>query len=127
MTLKQLLIFLSIATTTSWLVWLFVVFTIDPATSSLFGFFLFYLSLFFALYGSFFLLTFAWRRLFTKFVFEYTIVGTSFRQSFFFAVLIILMLMLQSRDFLTWWNTGLLIIALTLIEFFILSARQRRV
>lgn len=126
MTLRQLLIIISIGTTLCWATWLMVVINIDPTTSGTFGFLLFYTCLFCALLGSFFLATFLWRKLFNKNSIEYQIVGTSFRQSFSFGILVILMLVLKSHDLLTWWNMLMVIAGLTLIEFFFLSFKRGR-
>jgi hypothetical protein len=121
MTLKQLIIIISIATAICWLTWAMVLFQVDPESGGLLGFGLFYASLFFSLLGSFFLLTFAVRRIFNKLELEYKIVATSFRQSFSFAILIDLILFLQSKNLLTWWNLVFVILALTIIEFFFVS------
>jgi len=126
MTLRQLLIIISIGTAICWATWLMVVINIDPTTSEMFGFLLFYMCLFCALLGSFFLATFVWRKIFNKNSIEYQIVGTSFRQSFSFGILVILMLMLKSHDLLTWWNMLMVIAGLTLIEFFFLSFKRGR-
>ncbi len=126
MTLKQLLIIISIGTALCWATWLMIVINVDPTTSEFFGFLLFYTCLFCALLGSFFLATFLWRKIFNKNSIEYQIVGTSFRQSFSFGILVILMLTLKSHDLLTWWNMIMVIVGLTLIEFFFLSFRRGR-
>ncbi|MFA4871548.1 MAG: hypothetical protein WC610_00605 [Patescibacteria group bacterium] len=125
MTLKQLMIIMFFATMICWAIWVAVLFQIDPNESGITGFFMFYASLFFALLGSFFLASFGWRKLFSKFVMDYKIVATSFRQSIFFALLVVGILLLQSKDLLTWWNIILIIAALTIIESLFLSARRQ--
>lgn len=124
MNLKQLLIIASLVTAVCWLIWFIVLFQTDPLASDWPNFVLFYASLFLSLFGSFFLLSFLWRKLFNKFSLEYRLVGTSFRQSFFISILVVGVLLLASRDLLTWWNTILLIVAVGLVEFCFLSCRR---
>lgn len=124
MTLRQLLIVMTVATGICWLVWAGVLFQADPTDSGLIGLVFFYASLFLSLLGTFFLLSFLWRKLFNKFALEFRLVGVSFRQSFFFACLIVGVLFLQSQQFLTWWNLLLLVAAVTIIEFFCLSLKR---
>lgn len=124
MTLKQLIIVVLIATLACWTAWAMVLFAVNPFETNFLGFLLFFLSLFFALLGTFFLLSFGFRKLFNKFSLEYKIVGTSFRQSFFFALLVAAVLFLQGKDLLTWWNAILLVVGVAILEFFFLSARR---
>ncbi len=124
MTLRQLLIIMSIATGICWLAWIIVIFNMDPDLAGISGFVLFYGSLFFALLGSFFMLTFAIRKVLNKLDMEYKIVSISFRQSFFFAGLFILILFLQSKSLLKWWNLILVVLALSMIEFLFLSTKK---
>lgn len=124
MTLRQLIVITAIATIICWLLWLMVIIQVDPAEGGSLALVLFYASLFAALVGTFFLSSFAFRRLFAKFVLEYKLVGTSFRQSIFFALLIIGALLLQSYSLLNWWNLITLILAVTIIEFFFLNYRR---
>lgn len=126
MTLKQLLLVITLATIIFWSLWSTVIVQIDPLTSGWFGFILFYATLFFALLGSFFLVTFVIRKAINRLSFEYSIVATSFRQSCMFAALIIGMLVLQSQDLLNIWNIAMLIAGLTLLEFFFLSYKSHR-
>jgi len=125
MTIKQLIITVLLATIICWLAWGLVIFQVDPTASGFFGFLLFYLALFFALLGTLFLLTFFFRRIFNKLDLEYRIVAASFRQSFFFALVPVIILFLQSRSLLTWWNIILLIIALSALEFFFLTYKRQ--
>jgi len=125
MSIKQLIIIVLAATIICWIIWWLVIFQIDPTNSGIFGFILFYLSLFFALLGTLFLITFSFRRAFNKMDMEYKIVGASFRQSFVFALVPVIVLFLQGHGLLTWWNIILLIIALGALEFFFLSYKRQ--
>ena len=125
MTLKQLLIILGMATAVCWIGWAVILFNVDPSEAGFFGFALFYVSLFSALLGSFFMLTFAVRKLFNKLEMDYKIVKISFRQSVFFAGLFVLVLFLQSKSLLAWWNLIVIVVALALLEFFFLSSKKQ--
>jgi hypothetical protein len=125
MNIKQLLITILIATLIFWVVWFSVLSQIDPFTTDFFGFILFYLTLFFGLLGTFFLISFGYRKIFSKFSLEFNIVGTSFRQSFFFSLLIVSLLLLQGVRMLNMLNSLLLVGAIVILEFFFLSYKKR--
>lgn len=125
MSLKQLVATMVVATLACWLAWVMVLYQVDPFADGAIGLTLFYLSLFLALLGSFFLISFGFRKAYAKYDLDYKIVGTSFRQSFFLALMAILILFLQSHNFLTWWNAVLIVLVLTLIEGFSLSLRKK--
>jgi len=124
MSLKQLLIIISLATLICWLVWIFVLFQVDPNITDWPNLLIFYASLFVALIGSFFLISFVWRRMFTKYILEYRLVGVSFRQSFFFSLLVVGVLFLAAHNFLTWWNIILLVLGVGIVEYLCLSVRR---
>lgn len=50
-------------------------------------------------------------------------VAVSFRQAVLLALLIVVALFLQSKSLLTWWNALLIVAALTVLEFFFISAK----
>jgi len=125
MNIKQLLIVVSAATAIFWIVWLVITAQINPDDTDFFGFLLFYLTLFFSLLGTFFLVSFAYRKVFSKFSLEYNIVGTSFRQSFFLALLFVSLLILQGIEMLNIINALLLVAAVVILEFFFLSYKRR--
>ena len=127
MTLKQLILIVTLATIFCWLIWGMVLFQVDPSTSDMPGFFLFYFSLFFSLLGSAFLVSFGVRKIFNKLDMEYKLVGVSFRQSCFFALTGVGVLFLQSKNLLTWWNILLLVIGLGILELFFLSYRKNNI
>jgi len=127
MTLKQLMLVVILATIFCWAIWGMVIFQVDPSTSDLPGFFLFYFSLFFSLLGTAFLVSFGVRKAFNKLDMDYKLVGVSFRQSCFFALTGIGVLFLQSKDLLTWWNILLLIVGLGILELFFLSYRKNNI
>ncbi len=126
MSLKKYLIIMTSATLVSWIAWLFVFFFINPDEAGFVGFALFYISLFFALVGTFSLFGFFIRVWFTKEEVIFRHLGVATRQSFFFSILMVSALMLQGADLLTWWSVPLLVIFLTLLEFFFITRRQPR-
>lgn len=125
MTLRQLLISTLIATILCWLIWFWVVIQMNPVDNGVLGLAIFYLSLFFGLLGVFFLASFGFRKIFSKFALEYRLVGVSFRQSFFFALIVVGFLFLQGLRLLNWWNVILLVLAVTAAEFFLVSVRRQ--
>ncbi|MFA6526176.1 MAG: hypothetical protein WCT26_02055 [Candidatus Buchananbacteria bacterium] len=124
MTLKQLILIVLAATVICWLSWVLVLIEVDPTSSGWTGLLIFYGSLFFSLLGSFFLSVLIFRRLTNKIDLEYKIVSASFRQSFFFALVIIGALFLQSKHFLTWWNIIILVLGIGILEYFFLSYKK---
>ncbi|MCH7492878.1 hypothetical protein IID19_04830 [Patescibacteria group bacterium] len=123
MSLKKYLLFMTSATLISWIAWLVVLFYINPVESGVIGFVFFYVSMFFALIGTFSLIGFFGRVWFTKEPIIFRHLGISTRQSLWFAILIVGTLLLQSADLYRWWSISLLIIFLTLLEFFFLSRK----
>jgi hypothetical protein len=123
MSLKRYLIIMSLMTLVCWLAWVVVLFQIDPEQAGGIGLTLFYVSLLFALIGTFSLLGFFIRVWFSKEPVIYRHLGISTRQSIWFAILVVVSLLLKKADFLRWWSAGLLLIFLLLLEFFYLSRR----
>ncbi|XOU95072.1 MAG: hypothetical protein ACNFW9_03330 [Candidatus Kerfeldbacteria bacterium] len=98
----------------------------DPFEAGSVGFLLFYMSIFFASLGTFSLLGFFMRVWFSKEQVIFRHLGVATRQSLWFSGLIVLTLMLQASEFLQWWSIVLLIIFMTLLEFFFLSRKVIR-
>jgi len=99
----------------------YIVFTVDPETTNNTGLALFYLSLLLLIIGAAAIIGFVIR--FVIFRRELIIeqVKIAFRQSFFFAGFIVAVLFLLSRNLLSWLNLSILIIGLSVLEFFLLS------
>ncbi|MEA3463714.1 MAG: hypothetical protein U9R14_01380 [Patescibacteria group bacterium] len=95
--------------------------TVNPEATNWIGFLLFYLSLFLALAGSATLIGFLIRFAALKHELVFNSVKNAFRQSFFFAFLITAVLLLLSNDLFTWINLGLLVVGLSVLEFFLIS------
>lgn len=118
MNLSRYLILMTLATLLCWSSFFIVISSVNPFSTSLSGFILFYLSLLFSIIGTLSLLGFLVRNLFNKnqFITEQVIV--SFRQSVWFSILIIVGLYLQSQKLAAWWNLLILLVLLLVLEFY---------
>ncbi len=121
MTLKSYLIIMIIMSLLCWACWTYIFFTIDPETTNTIGFVLFYLSLFLSLSGSAALVGFLIRFVGLRQALAFRSAKEAFRQSFLFAALVIVSLMLLSRGLFTWLNVMLLVVGLSVLEFFLIS------
>ena len=121
MTLRWYLVLMSIITTVSWVALLFVMMMIDPSATNWIGFSLFYASLFFSLVGTTAIIGFVVRFYILKKELAFRAVSEAFRQSFLFAIFMIVVLILLSRHLFNWISIITLILALSLIEFFLIS------
>jgi len=124
MSIKQYLILMTSCTLLCWAGWLLVLFFINPDTTSLMGFLMFYLSLFFALTGTLALLSYLFRLIFTRINTKVEKVQISFRQAIFWSIVIVISLLLQSSRLLNWLNTLFLVSLVTFIEFLFISLKK---
>lgn len=115
---------MTIVTLICWIGWITVIFYIDPVATSFIGLLLFYVSLFFALIGTFSLLGFFFRVWFSKTDVLFQHIGIAIRQSLFFSLLLVGSLILQGMRTLTWWNAALFIISLSILELFFLTRKS---
>ena len=114
---------MSTSTFLCWVAWLVVLFYLNPEGAGFIGFLCFYVSLFFALLGTFSLLGFFIRVWFSREQIIFRHLGIASRQSLWFALLLVGTLIMQGSGYLRWWNALLLIFFLTVVEFFFLSRR----
>jgi hypothetical protein len=121
MTLRRYLILMSIMTLICWGAWTYIIFLVNPAVTNWIGFLLFYLSLFLALTGTAALTGFMVRFIALRQKLIFYSVKEAFRQSFLFAALIIASLFLLSQQLFTWLNLGLLVVGLSVLEYFLIS------
>jgi len=112
---------MSSMTMLSWFIFVYVLLSINPEITNWLGFLFFYLSLFLSIIGTSALLGFLVRFVFLKKHIAFRLVKEAFRQSFLFASLIIVSLILLSQGLFTWLNMFFLISSLSILEFFILS------
>lgn len=124
MTLRSYLITMSAATAVCWLSWAYILFTINPETTNLVGFLLFYLSLFLALIGTGAIAGFLIRFIALKRELIFRSVREAFRQSFLFSFLIIAALFFLAHNLFTWLNLVLLVVGLSVLELFLINYRR---
>jgi len=121
MTLRSYIIIMLTATLLCWSAFAFVLFNVNPEITNWLGFLLFYMSLFLALVGTGALVGFVIRFVGLKRELAFRSVRDAFRQSFLFSFLITAVLFLLSKNLFSWLNLALLIIGLSVLEFFLLS------
>jgi hypothetical protein len=125
MTLKAYLIIMSIMTLICWGSFSFIVFTVNPEVTNWIGFLLFYVALFMALTGTAALIGFIVRFVALKQELAFRLVKEAFRQSFLFACLAVVSLLLLSQNIFTWLNLFFLVVSLSILEFFLISYDTR--
>jgi len=116
---------MGITTLLSWAVWALILLTINPEVSGAIGHIAFFITLLFALIGTFSLIGFVVRLRAVKDPLLYQQVGTSFRQGVLFSLLFIGALLLLTSGFLRWWNLLAYLLLLAFIEFFFLAREQK--
>jgi len=125
MTLKSYLTLMIIATLACWGAFVFILNTISPEITNWLGFVLFYSALFLAVSGLASIVGFLIRFWFLKQKLAFYSVNSAFRQSFLFGLLVISVLLLLANSLFSIFNVLLLIIIITLIEYFLISHRKK--
>ena len=126
MTLRKYISSMSVMTVLIWSVFVYVLFLVDPETTNWVGFGLFYITLFVSLVGTASLIGFLIRFMALKQQLVWDAVKEAFRQSFLFALLIIISLILLSQDLFTWLNIMLLVLGLSALEYFLLTLTKEQ-
>lgn len=126
MSVRQYVILMLLGTILSWLAFGMVMTNTSPDTAGVLGFALFFTALYVALVGSFALVGLVLRKIVMKSELPTRQVWVSFRQSFSFAILVVVSLFLESKDLLFWWNVLFLVIALSLVEVAVLLLQRSR-
>ena len=121
MTLRSYLTTMIFTTIICWTIFFFVVWTVNPQASNSVGFLLFYISLFLALVGTAAIVGFLVRFVGLKRDLIFRSVKEAFRQSFLFAFLIVASLILLSHDLFSMLNLILLIMGISVLEYFLIS------
>lgn len=125
MSLRKYLITLGIATLFCWLAWVLVLSFINPFQAGTIGLFCFYISLFFAVTGTFAIIGFLIRRLLNRKEAPFRYLGVSLRQGLLLSVLIVGSLWLQGHDLFVWWSMILLTLGLIILEIFFLTRQPQ--
>lgn len=110
-----------VATAVAWLAWALIIARTDPTTAGVFGFGLFYLTLFAATGGSATIIGLFVRRHPAD---VQRAIRITIRQGVLTGLAVTIGVFLQAKNLLTWWNLLFLITALTLLELFIVSLRR---
>lgn len=124
MTLKSYLAIMLLATLICWSAWAVVINSVNPETTNWVGFALFYASLFLAIVGTAAIVGFVVRFIALRQELVFRHVAVAFRQSFLLAVLVVGSLLLQSYRMFSWQNALYLVVAVTVLEFFLISYRR---
>jgi len=125
MTFKQFLLTMLAATVVVWLIWIFILFSIDPMTSSWLNFIFFYFTLGASLTGTLTVSGAAVRRRFRPNDLVSRQVLASFRQAVWLSIILIVALILLSQDVFHLWIITMVIFVFALVELAFLSARRR--
>jgi predicted ABC-type exoprotein transport system permease subunit len=127
MSIRQYLATMAFATLLGWVVWILVLFYIDPTTTESIGFWFFYISLFLSLLGTYSVIALAIKIKLVKheeIIFRQT--KKTFKQALIFSSYAIVTLFLSQRDLLNWWNFFLLTSVYLFMEGAILTNRNKR-
>ncbi len=123
MTLRKYLISMSFLSLLLWAVFVFIASVIDPNITNWFGFFLFYLSLFFALSSALTILGFVFRMIFSKKSLLFNSVRSSFRQSFLLSFLFVAILLMLAENIFSWLNIVIVVLILSIVEYIFISEK----
>ena len=115
---KKYLSGLLVAAFVSWAAWFLVVAKLNPFESTLLALSLFFVSLLFALVCTFTLIGFYMRAFLNAQEVHQQHISISLRQAILLAVCADVCLLLLVFGLLTWWSGFLLVIVITLIEFY---------
>lgn len=124
MTLSAYLVAMIFATVVCWFSFGFIIITVNPEATTRLGFFLFYISLFLSLVGTAAVAGFLVRFMGLKQELAFRAVRDAFRQSFLFAGAVVTILFLLSKNLFSWLNLILLVVGLSVLEFFLISYKK---
>lgn len=104
--------------------WVLVLGNVDPASTNLLGFLIFYFTLFFALSSFFSLLGFYLRKKIFENKIEFRQVEIAFRQGMFLAVIFVGLLILQGDRKLNIYSAFLFVLLVVAAEFYFIMERK---
>lgn len=126
MTLKKYLMAMAVLAAICWTIFLFVTSVVNPETTSYLGFILFYLSLFMAASGTASLVGFLIRFVALRHELVFYAVKIAYRQSFMFALFVVITLILLSYDLFTWLNLVMLLAVFLIMETVMIHSQKNR-
>ena len=118
---------MGLMTAVCWSIFAVMLNLIDPTSTNWLGFILFYVALFLSLTGTAALVGFVIRFVALQRELAFYAVSTAFRQSFLFALFIIISLNLLHFSLFTWLNVILLLMIFAILELFIASYKKSRI
>lgn len=121
MTLKKYLLSFSSVVLLTWIIFIFLITTINPETSNWLSFALFYFSLFLAIGGTINVFGLLIRRRLLKNMLNFHLAKDSFRQSFLFSFLLVSILFMLAENLFSWLNILIIIIILSIIEYILIN------
>jgi len=121
MSLRNYLIIILFCSLVSWAAFVFVLNLVNPEATNFVGFLLFYASLFLSVMSTAAIVGFLFRFVALRREVVSKSVKSAFRQSFLFGFLIIIILIFLSRGLFNWPNVTLMVIGLSVLEFFLLG------
>ncbi len=127
MTLRNYLIFMLAATIVCWVVFAYVVCTVNPNATNWVGFILFYASLFLSLIGTSAIAGFFVRFVIFRQRLVFRSVSEAFRQSFLISLLVIIALILLAKSLFTWTNIVILIVGVALLEYLLVIKDRNKI
>ena len=125
MTLKKYLMVIAIATALCWTIFLFVASVVNPESTSILGFLMFYIALFMAISGTASLVGFLVRFVALRHELAFYAVKIAYRQSFMFALFVLATLMLLSQSLFTWLNLIMLIAVFLIAEMIMIHSQKK--
>ncbi len=125
MSLRAYLAFMGFGTILAAATFFLVLFRVDPGAAGWLGFTLFYLSLGLALSGAVSIIGFLIRVVTHRDEMLSHLVALSFRQAVLLSALAVAALILHSRNLLSWWNSILLVVVATIVEFIFISLEHK--
>ncbi len=123
MKLQSYLIGISISSLICWLAFILTIFYLNPDATRVLALSSLFISLFFALAGTFTLVGFFVRTALSHNELYYANINVSFREGFLVSLTIIGLLALQLLKLLTWWDASLFIAIMILVEFYFLTKK----
>ncbi|MFZ2803895.1 MAG: hypothetical protein WA001_01605 [Patescibacteria group bacterium] len=127
MSFRAYILFMTLSTAVAWVAWSIVLFNVNPAETSVFGFILFYVTLVTGMIGSLSLIGVFYRvvLLRRKDVISRE-VKVSFRHALLLSFVAVSALALSSQGLLHWWVLFVLILVVSLFEYASLLIQQSR-
>ncbi len=123
MKLQSYLIGIGASSVICWVAFVLTIFYLNPNTNRTLALSSFFISLFFALAGTFTLAGFFIRTALSHNELYYANINVSFREGFLLSLIIIGILALQLLKLLTWWDASLFVAIMILVEFYFLTKK----